>query len=81
MSVPLSHLRACPRRGLSRTEAAQYVGVGETKFDEMRADGRMPRPVEIDGRKLWDIRDLDMAFDALKGETAAPSIVNSWADR
>ena len=45
-----------PRRGLSREEAAMYVGVSATKFDEMRVDGRMPRPKQIDGRKVWDVR-------------------------
>jgi hypothetical protein len=61
----LSQLRPMPRRGLSRVEAAIYVGVGTTKFDEMVADGRMPQPGRIDGRKIWDLRNLDMAFDAL----------------
>jgi excisionase family DNA binding protein len=41
-------------RGLSRDEAARYVGVGTTKFDEMVADGRMPRPKKVDGRVIWD---------------------------
>jgi predicted DNA-binding transcriptional regulator AlpA len=55
-----------PRRGLSRAEAAQYVGIGTTKFDEMVKDRRMPRSFAIDTRVLWDIRDLDIAIDALK---------------
>ncbi len=80
MSAPLSQLRAMPRRGLSRTEAAAYVGVGETKFDELREDGRMPAPRLIDGRKVWDIRELDMAFDELPKDTV-PTRINSWADR
>ena len=54
-----------PRRGLSREDAAGYVGVGTTKFDEMVTDGRMPRPFRIDGRVLWDIRKLDGAIDNL----------------
>jgi excisionase family DNA binding protein len=41
---------AYPPRGLSRDEAARYVGVGATKFEEMVADGRMPRPKRVDGR-------------------------------
>lgn len=40
----LSEIRPIPRRGLSREEAAMYVGVGSTKFDEMVNDGRMPKP-------------------------------------
>jgi hypothetical protein len=55
-----------------------YVGISSGKFDEMLADGRMPTPRRIDGRKVWDIRDLDMAFDALPRETAPGG---SWGDR
>lgn len=54
-----------PRRGLSREEAAVYVGVSATKFDEMVGDGRMPKAKEIDARRVWDVRALDSAFDAL----------------
>ena len=55
-------------RGLSREQAADYVNVGTTKFDELVADGRMPKPKRIDGRRVWDIRKLDKAFDALDGD-------------
>jgi predicted DNA-binding transcriptional regulator AlpA len=61
----LSHVRPVPRRGLSRDEAAMYIGISAGKFDEMVADGRMPAPVRIDSRRVWDIRSLDLAFDAL----------------
>jgi excisionase family DNA binding protein len=54
-----------PPRGLSRAEAAAYVGVGTSKFDEMVADGRMPQPKVIDGRRVWDRLVLDAAFSAL----------------
>lgn len=69
-----------PRRGLQRLEAAQYVGVGATKFDELVAEGKMPPPRRIDRRRIWDIRDLDLAFEDLPREDG-PSVVNSWADR
>lgn len=62
-----ARLRYAPRRGLSRDEAALYVGVGVTKFDEMVKDGRMPHPKPIDGRVVWDIRALDHAWDKLPG--------------
>jgi predicted DNA-binding transcriptional regulator AlpA len=65
MSRPLSNTRPVPRRGLNREEVAMYVGVGTTKFDEMVADGRMPQPGRIDGRKIWDVRKIDLAFDAI----------------
>jgi hypothetical protein len=72
----LSTMRPVPRRGLSRDEAAMYVGVSAGKFDEMVGDGRMPRPVKIDRRNIWDIRSLDLAFDELSAES--PSQLNSW---
>jgi predicted DNA-binding transcriptional regulator AlpA len=71
----LSDVRPVPRRGLSREEAAMYIGISPSKFDELVGDGRMPAPVKIDGRKVWDIRHLDLAFDDLPRENPAP---NSW---
>jgi hypothetical protein len=68
-------MRPLPRRGLSRDEAAMYIGVSAGKFDELVADGRMPEPIKIDGRKIWDIRSLDLAFDALPRENPTP---NTW---
>ena len=38
---------AYPPRGLSREEAARYVGVGTTTFDGLVQDGRMPKPFRI----------------------------------
>jgi predicted DNA-binding transcriptional regulator AlpA len=52
-------------RGLSRAQAAAYVGVGTTLFDAMVRDGRMPAPFKIGARVIWDRRKLDAAFDAL----------------
>jgi hypothetical protein len=54
-----------------------YLGIGAGLFDEMRASGQIGPPRIIKGRKLWDIRDLDMAFDALPREDS-PGIV--WED-
>src|ERR1700738_5076310 len=53
---------AYPPRGMSRDEAARYVGPGATKFDEMVADGRMPRPNHVDGRVIWDRLKIEAAF-------------------
>jgi hypothetical protein len=70
MRRSLSKVRATslPRRGLSREEAAMYLGIGAGTFDEMRAAGKIDSPRLIKGRKLWDIRDLDTAFDSLPRE-------------
>lgn len=52
-------------RGLARTEAARYIGVGPTLFDEMVKDGRMPPPRRINSRAVWDRTELDVFFEAL----------------
>ena len=67
------HLRIEPR-GLSRADAAGYLGVSASLFDAMVRDGRMPQPKRINSRVVWDRWELDAAFDALSdcGE------VNPW---
>jgi hypothetical protein len=71
-------VRPSVRRGLSRIEAAIYVGVGVTKFDALVASGSMPKPKRIDGRRVWDIVALDLAFDRLPDENAI--LDNTWDD-
>jgi predicted DNA-binding transcriptional regulator AlpA len=58
-------------RGMSRDEAARYVGVGTTKFDEMVTDGRMPRPKRVDGRVIWDRLRIEAAFSDLPEQGVA----------
>lgn len=77
MTPRLSDIRPCPRRGLSRDEAAMYVGISVGLFDRLLADGRMPGPRRIDGRKVWDIRSLDVAFDKLPVEDSQR---HGWED-
>ena len=57
--------RSLPPRGLSRVQAAAYIGVSPSLFDEMVKDGRMPKPVHINARTVWDRVKLDEAFAAL----------------
>ena len=61
-------------RGLSREKAAQYIGIGTSKFDEMVKDGRMPSPKTINSRVVWDRHRLDAAFDDLAERVQA----NPW---
>ena len=56
-------------RGLRREDAAEYVGVGASLFDEMVADGRMPRPFKVNKRVLWDRFRLDAAIDDLSDQS------------
>ena len=60
-----SLLAALAPRGLSRFEAAAYIGISPTLFDEMVADGRMPKPKRINARTVWDRYQLDSAFEAI----------------
>lgn len=71
---------AYPPRGMSRDAAARYIGVSTTKFDEMVADGRMPKPKRVDARVIWDRLRLDAAFSDL-GEEKAPNPFDRVFDR
>jgi excisionase family DNA binding protein len=71
------------RLGLSREEAANYIGVGHTTFDKLVADGRMPRPKLINTRRVWSRRALEEAFARLPEEAQdAPNGPDSdvWGD-
>lgn len=57
--------RSLPPRGLSRVQAAAYIGISATLFDQLVGDGRMPKPKIVNSRSVWDRTRLDEAFDAL----------------
>ena len=65
---------------MCRLDAAAYVGVGTTKFDELVEDGRMPRPRVIDSRKVWDRRELDAAFEDLPTSDARTGWENAHGE-
>jgi hypothetical protein len=76
------------KRGLSREEAACYVGVSTDRFDKEVAEGVMPRPAHRGRRVVWDRLQLDHAFDRLFGsgiqkkeEMSAndTEVVDQWA--
>lgn len=54
-------------RGLSRAEAAAYIGVSPGTFDKLISDGLMPKPGSIRARKVWDRVAVDAAFTDLMG--------------
>jgi predicted DNA-binding transcriptional regulator AlpA len=57
-------------RGLSRIDATAYIGVSDTLFDQMVADRRMPRAKQVNGRRVWDRRRVEQAFEALPDDEA-----------
>ncbi|MDP4005125.1 AlpA family transcriptional regulator [Methylobacterium sp. NEAU K] len=58
-------------KGLSRLEAARYVGVSTTTFDEMVRERLMPRPKLVGTRVLWDRAQIDLFFEALPEREAS----------
>jgi len=64
--------------GLSRLDAAKFVGVSPTTFDGLVAEGVMPAPRRIRSRKLWDRRELEAAFDDLPRDGRETSETNPW---
>lgn len=67
-------------RGLSLVEAAHYIGVSQTKFSEMVADGRMPQPKAADRRRIWCRFKLDDAFDQLPDVCSSVSCEDAWTE-
>jgi hypothetical protein len=66
--------------GLSRVEAAAYVGVSPVAFDALVAAGLMPPPLPLGiRRRVWNVRVLDSALDKLAGieRSIQPEVVKS----
>lgn len=60
--------RSLPPIGLSREAAAAFIDVSPSKFDQMVSDGRMPKPKQIDSRRVWSRTAVEKAFFALPSE-------------
>lgn len=64
------------RRGLTKGEAAAYVGVCPATFDKAVKDGRYPA-ASLPGHR-WDRRALDAAMDRLSGLGATSDPYGDW---
>ena len=63
-----------PPRGLSRVQAAEYIGVSPSLFDEMVRDGRMH------GRGACDVKGGMAAMLVAPAPRASPSsTVSAWS--
>ena len=65
-------------RGLSRVQAAAYIGVSPSLFDDMVKDGRMPKPLKVNARVIWDRHLLDEAFAVLSD--GRDDVGDEWDD-
>jgi predicted DNA-binding transcriptional regulator AlpA len=71
-----------PPRGLSREQAAAYVGVSPTLFDRGVKDGILPKPFRLYGRVLWCRMAIDSAVDALRDASSEAEVLqasDTWA--
>jgi predicted DNA-binding transcriptional regulator AlpA len=69
-SLPVGYSRCV----LGREQAAEYVGVSPSLFDEMVADRRMPEAVVLSERRFgWIQRELDAAVAVLPRKGQAES--------
>jgi hypothetical protein len=65
--------------GLGELEAAAAIGISVSKFRTLVKDSRMPLPRRIDGRAVWDVDELRIAFKTLPHEGDCDG-TDSWAD-
>ena len=68
----------CEPFSVSREEGADMWGVGTTKWDELVADGIVPRPMKIGTRTVWDLGSLKRAWKRFADENGAPDECNPW---
>jgi len=64
--------------GLSRIEAAAYIGISPSLFDVMVEDGRMPPAKLANARKIWIRSRLDVALASLPDAVEDRTEVNPW---
>lgn len=64
-------------RGLSRDQAATYLGISRSSFQKLVDSGVMPRGKRITkGRVVWDRAELDHHFDHIKEDAKEESHVS-----
>ncbi len=63
------------RRGLDENEAAIYLSFSPSFFRKLVAEKRMPRPRLAEGRRVWDVEELDLAFKALPREGGEAEVI------
>lgn len=65
-----------PPLGLRREAAAEFVSLSPSKFDSLVADGRMPKPMHIDGVTCWDVEQLRIAWQQIRDQGTGEA--NPW---
>jgi predicted DNA-binding transcriptional regulator AlpA len=60
-------------RGLTREEAAAYLGIGTTLFDDLVKSGLLPAPHKLHGAVRWDRLEVDDAFEKMPRNGQGPA--------
>jgi predicted DNA-binding transcriptional regulator AlpA len=79
MSSKLQDRLAYPPRALRAERAAAYLGMAESTFHKLVAQGVFPPPIKLGGMRLWDRLKLDTAFDNLKSEEEQAKVDDEWS--
>ena len=59
-------------RLITKTAAAEYMGMGTSLFTKLVSQNRLPQPIRISERRIvWDINDLDSHIEIMKVESQA----------
>jgi predicted DNA-binding transcriptional regulator AlpA len=76
----MSDLFAYPPRFMGRAEAARYMCVSITTFDELVADGTFPKAKKLKTKAVWDRVDLDLAATAVPedGRTVTQTMLDHY---
>jgi len=65
-TIKMSEKLMNPPIGLSRGEAAEYVGLSPNTFDELVQLGIYPKPLELGiRRRIWHRKALELAMDRI----------------
>jgi hypothetical protein len=77
MQMGIELKRPIERLAYRRPEAAAALGVSESKFLDWERRGIMPRPIHVDGCRLYDAEQIRIAWEALKDGSEPPAFDNS----
>jgi len=67
-----------PPRWLTKSQAAAYLSMSESTFDENIRKGPFPCGIKLpSGCLRWDRADLDAAMEALKSGWTSPGVRNA----
>jgi hypothetical protein len=55
-----------PQIGLSKDQAAAYLGLSNLKFAELIQKGQLPLPLELAGVQVWSVKLLRRWFNRLE---------------